>query len=67
MDKKSNKPVGTIKVSESVIVKMAELARSTEFTAVVRLQLHRIPSQRCWVLFVQGWARILRRYALISS
>ena len=26
MDKKSNKPVGTIKVSESVIVKMAELA-----------------------------------------
>ena len=50
MDKKSNKPVGTIKVSESVIVKMAELA-----------------SQRCWVLFVQGWARILRRYALISS
>ena len=26
MDKKSNKPIGTIKVSESVIVKMAELA-----------------------------------------
>ncbi|MGN1340632.1 MAG: Asp23/Gls24 family envelope stress response protein [Oscillospiraceae bacterium] len=26
MDKRSNKPVGTIKVSDSVIVKMAELA-----------------------------------------
>lgn len=69
MEKKANKPVGTIKVSESVIVKMAELAAAEIDGVYCRGQAPAPSNTKSKVLVpsVQGWARTRQSCAWTSS
>lgn len=69
MEKRSNKPVGSIKVSDSVIIKMAELAAAEIDGVYCRGRLRRRPTRNpgCLVRCAQDSARKPRKYTLTLS